>query len=75
MANLNINSVSVKFEQLKHIIQDEVDILILTATKKVLASQTSNSILRDFVYHFGWIERNKGRVFLFAYKKIFQVRL
>ena len=59
MANLNINSVSGNFEQLKHIIQDKVGILILTATKKVLASQASNSIFRDFVYHFGWIETNR----------------
>ena len=33
IANFNINSVSGKFGKLKHIIQNKVDILVLTETK------------------------------------------
>ena len=55
ISKIKTNLVFSKLEQLKQIMQNKVDILVLTETKIDLVSQTINSVLMNFVYHFGWI--------------------
>ena len=66
IGNLNINSISNKFDQLKLFFQGEVDIFIVTETKMDLNFPTSQFMIYRYKkpYRFGR-NRNGGRVLIF----------
>ena len=66
IANLNINSVPGKFEQLKHIIQDKVDVLVLTETKIDSSFSNQQFYIEGFFLPF-WLDRNKHGEGIFVY--------
>ena len=66
IANLNINSVPGKFEQLKHIIQDKVDVLVLTDTKIDSSFSNQQFYIEGFFLPF-WLDRNKHGEGIFVY--------
>ena len=66
IANLNINSVPGKFEQLKHIIQDKVDVLVLTETKIDSGFSNQQLYIEGFFLPF-WLDRNKHGEGIFVY--------
>ena len=66
IANLNINSVPGKFEQLKHIIQDKVDVLVLTETKIDSSFSNHQFYIEGFFLPF-WLDRNKHGEGIFVY--------
>ena len=66
IANLNINSVTGKFEQLKHIIQDKVDVLVLTETKIDSSFSNQQFYIEGFFLPF-WLDRNKHGEGIFVY--------
>ena len=73
IGNLNINSISNKFDNLKLITQGKIDILVITKTKT-----DSTFPLNQFAYKVIWnltglIETEIEVVFLYMFNKIFQV--
>ena len=61
IGNLNINSISNKFDQLKCFVQGKVDILVITVTELDSTFHTSRFIAN----HIALIETEMGVVFLF----------
>ena len=61
IGNLNINSISNKFDQLKLFVWGKVDILVITVTELDSIFQTSRFIAN----HIALIETETGMVFLF----------
>ena len=57
IANLNVNSVPGKFEQLKHTVQNKVDILVLTETKIDFNFSNQQFYIEGFCLPF-WLDRN-----------------
>ena len=64
MGNLNIKSISNKFDQLKLFVQGEVDDLIVTETKLDSTFPTSQFVID--VYHIALTETEMGVEFLFT---------
>ena len=66
IGNLNINSISNKFDQLKLFIQGEVDIFIVTETKMDLNFPTSQFMIDRYKKPYLFDRnRNGGRVLIF----------
>ena len=64
--NLNINSISGKFNQLKCLIQNHVDILVLTETKLNDETFTTSSFLIDGFFSPFWLYQNrKGSILIY----------
>ena len=68
IGNLNINSISNKFDQLKLFVQGKVDILIVTETKLDSTFPTSQFKI-DIVNHIVLTETEMGVEFLFILEK------
>ena len=64
--NLNINSISNKFDQLKLFVQGKVDILVITETKLDTTFPTSQFLIEGYSepYHFDR-NRNEGGVLIY----------
>ena len=60
LGNLNINFISRKFEQLKYLISNHVDILVLTETKLNKTFATSSFLIDDFSSPFRLNRNRKG---------------
>ena len=73
IGNLNINSISNKFDNLKLITHGKIDILVITETKTDSTfplNQFAYKVIRNLT---GLIETEIEVVFLYMFKKIFQV--
>ena len=73
IGNLNINSISNKFDNLQLITQSKIDILVITETKTdstFRLNQFAYKVIRNLT---GLIEIEIEVVFLYMFKKIFQV--
>ena len=71
IGNLNINSISNKFDQLKLFVQGKVDILIVTETKLDSTFPTSQFMIDGYSepYRFDR-NRNGGKVFIYIRENI-----
>ena len=71
IGNLNINSISNKFDQLKLFVQGKVDILIVTETKLDSTFPTSQFMIDGYSepYRFDR-NRNGGKVFIYIREDI-----
>ena len=71
IANLNVNSIPNKFEQLKVFVQDKVDILVITESKLDSSFPITQFIIRAFSKPFR-LDRNRngGGVLIFAREDI-----
>ena len=72
IGNLNINSISNKFDQLKLFVQGKVDILIVTETKLGSTFPTSQFVIEGLVNHIVLIETEMGVEFLSIFEKTYQ---
>ena len=72
IGNLNINSISNKFDPLKLFIQGKVDILIVTKTKLDSTFPTSQFETDGLVNHIVLIETEMGVEFLSIFEKTYQ---
>ena len=73
IGNLNINSISNKFDKLKLIIQGKIDILVITETKTVSTFQLNQFAIQGYSNLTGLIEIEMEVVFLYIFEKLFQV--
>ena len=67
IGNISINSISGKFDQLKCLISNHVDILVLTETKLGETFTTSSFLIDDFSSFFR-LDRNRkgGGIFIYV---------
>ena len=72
IGNLNKNSISNKFDQLKLFVQGKVDILIVTETKLGSTFPTSQFVIIVIVNHIVLIETEMRVEFLFIFEKTYQ---
>ena len=73
IGNLNINSISNKFDNLKLITQGKIDILVITETKTDSAFPLNRFAIQSYSNLTGLIETEMEVVFLYMFEKIFQV--
>ena len=73
IGNLNIKSISNKFDKLKLIIQGKIDILVITETKTVSTFQLNQFAIQGYSNLTGLIEIEMEVVFLYIFEKLFQV--
>ena len=60
IGNLNINSLPNKFEQLKNIVMQHIDILVLTETKLDDTFPTAQFLVNDFPKPYRLVRNRKG---------------
>ena len=76
IGNLNINSLSNKFEQLKDIVMQHIDILVLTETKFDNTLPTAQFLVNGFSEPYRLDrKRNRGRVMIYIRENIPSKRL
>ena len=73
IGNLNINSTSNKFDNLKLIIQGKIDILVITETKTDSTFPLNQFAMQGYLKPLGLIEIEMEVVLLYMFEKIFQV--
>ena len=73
IGNLNINSLSNKFEQLKDIAMEHIDILALTQTKLDDTFPTAQFLVNGFSEQYRLDRNRKGEGLWFTFVKIFRV--
>ena len=73
IGNLNINSISNKFDNLKLIIQGKSDILIIAETKTDSTFSLNQFAIQDFLKLTGLLEIEMEVVFLYMFEKIFLI--
>ena len=73
IGNLNINSISNKFDNLKLIIQGKIGILVITETKTDSTFPLNQFAMQGYLKPFGLIEIEMEVVLLYLLEKIFQV--
>ena len=73
IGNLNINSISNKFDNLKLIIQGKIGILVITETKADSTFPLNQFAMQGYLKPFGLIEIEMEVVLLYLLEKIFQV--
>ena len=66
IGNLNINSISNKFENLKVIIQGKIDVLVLTETKTDLTFPSNRLAIQGYSKHYRF-HRNRNGAGVFIY--------
>ena len=72
IGNLNINSISNKFDQLKLFVQGKVDILIVTETKLDSTFPTSQFVIFGYSEPYRFDRNRNGRGVLFTFEKTYQ---
>ena len=70
--NLNINSISNKFDQLKLFVQGKIDILIVTETKLDSTFPTSQFVIDGYSEPYRFDRNRNGRGVLFTFEKTYQ---
>ena len=70
--NLNINSISNKFDQLKLFVQGKIDILIVTETKLDSTFPTSQFVIFGYSEPYRFDRNRNGRGVLFTFEKTYQ---
>ena len=70
--NLNINSISNKFDQLKLFVQGKIDILIVTETKLDSTFLTSQFVIDGYSEPYRFDRNRNGRGVLFIFEKTYQ---
>ena len=70
--NLNINSISNKFDQLKLFVQGKIDILIVTETKLDSTFPTSQFVIDGYSEPYRFDRNRNGRGVLFIFEKTYQ---
>ena len=73
IGNLNINSISNKFDNLKLITQGKIDILVITETKTDSTFPLNQFAMQGYLKPLGLIEIEMEVVLLYMFEKIFQV--
>ena len=72
--NLNINSINSKFDQMKFLLQGNVDILVLTKTKLDNSFPTNQFLIEGYLKPF-WLDRNRnGEGLLVILEKLYPVK-
>ena len=70
--DLNINSITNKFHQLKLFVQGKVNVLVVTETKLDSTFPTSLFLIEVIVNHIALIETGKEVGFLFMFEMIYK---
>ena len=70
IGNLNINSLANKFEQLKILIQGNVDILVVTETKLDSTFPTAQFLIDGYSKPYRWDRNRYGGGVIFMLRKI-----
>ena len=73
IGNLNINSLPNKFEQLKDIVMQHIDILVLTETELDDTFATAKFLVNGFQNRTDLTEIERGEGLWFTFVKIFRV--
>ena len=73
VGNLNINSLPNKFEQLKDIVMQHIDILVLTETKLDDTFPTAQFLVNGFLEPYRFSRNRKGEGLWFTFVTIFRV--